>query len=447
MLKKFAESTAEKKKPAEKKPALEWPKIEAPEPVAKPAANEAEKATPAEPEKSKAEQQYDAAPEDVKAAVHLILHEATGGLDIKSLENIQDEQQPAAASIASTTSDAAVADTVEPPASDRGSVQPAPEQEPTRPADQGAAAEAVQPAEAEATPEEPAEVAAPGDISFSRNATKMETVQDVLDFGKTGELNLGITDALFRGHFADAYVAAKSAAKRKELLKTLGDETIEYFADSKIRVSRWIQSAPLDEVMKQRIEGDLRRSDTVRSQLETEVKNTFTNPMMKAISKAAKDSEAQHRQGEEDGRVLDDRDLRPRGERATDRQGPSGAPGCASAGRPDDDRRRPEEPERPHRRRQWGCGRRRRVAWLAAQQRRGSATAADIESKIDKAHLQDIAKHIYAMMDHKKAMDLRSGKITQTAVNSWLNSPRYVPMTGDPRFDRERVTCSRPAGR
>lgn len=58
-----------------------------------------------------------------------------------------------------------------------------------------------------------------------------------------------------------------------------------------------------------------------------------------------------------------------------------------------------------------------------------------VEAQIDKADLESMAKHIYEMLDWNLKGDLKTGKTTIAQVSQWLNSPYYVPLTGDPRTD------------
>ena len=58
-----------------------------------------------------------------------------------------------------------------------------------------------------------------------------------------------------------------------------------------------------------------------------------------------------------------------------------------------------------------------------------------IETKIGRATLDRASKHVYDMLKWKLSHDLKNGKVTQDMVNSWFNSPNYVPLTGDPNAD------------
>jgi len=57
------------------------------------------------------------------------------------------------------------------------------------------------------------------------------------------------------------------------------------------------------------------------------------------------------------------------------------------------------------------------------------------EAAIPKARLESAAKHVYDMLEWKKQQDIANGKVTQAMVNTWQNSPYYVPLTGDPTVD------------
>ena len=277
-----------------------------------------------------------------------------------------------------------------------------------------------------------------GGVYFARNPLKVESVQEEHDILRSGSLGLNLGDALDRGAWADAYHQAKDAAQRKELMSHLGDQLIEKFADSKIKVKNWVRNLTVDPQLKQRLEGDMYRSDTVRSQLEKDVKDQFTEPMMKAITKAAKASKisadltkktagwwmSARYAAEANAQLITKDRVALRTAQAT-----KDAAKIAQAQQDLADRISDVNGA-------IGAVKKRGVAGG-----RNNADAAETvrlaELKVDRAMLEAIAKPIYDMMAHKKAMDLKSGKVTQTAVNSWLNSPRYVPLTGDPRFDME----------
>lgn len=58
---------------------------------------------------------------------------------------------------------------------------------------------------------------------------------------------------------------------------------------------------------------------------------------------------------------------------------------------------------------------------------------ADIEAKIPAPLLDAAATPVYGMLKAKLDQDLVDGKVTQAQVDAWPQSPRYVPLTGDPR--------------
>lgn len=276
------------------------------------------------------------------------------------------------------------------------------------------------------------------EFAFQRRPLKMESVQDVLDFTKTGDLKLDLTDALDRSAWADAYVQAKNPDQRKSLLRKLGDWTIESFADSKIKVSRWIEGLPLSNNVRQQLEGDLRRSDTMRSALEKEVKQRFTEPMFKAIHTAAKASKLSSDQVKKMAGYWMTAKYAPeanaqliRRDRAALRSAQAGGDPVEIAKAQQDLAERLADVN--------GAIGAPKVRGVAGGMNDAEAAQVlkNIESKIDRKHLDAIAAPIYEMMEWKKQSDLSVGKVTQTMVNSWLNSTNYVPLTGDPRADRE----------
>lgn len=58
-----------------------------------------------------------------------------------------------------------------------------------------------------------------------------------------------------------------------------------------------------------------------------------------------------------------------------------------------------------------------------------------IEAKIPRDLLKAAAKPVYGVLKWKLANDIKDGKVSQATVNTWNNSPNYVPLTGDPRTD------------
>lgn len=276
------------------------------------------------------------------------------------------------------------------------------------------------------------------EVSFARNPLKLMTVAEERAFTASGKVNYELGDAIERGQWADAFMLAKDPAQRKALLRKLGDKAIELFPDSKIKVSRWIEGLGLSNNLKQSLEGDLRRSDTIRSALETDVKDQFTIPMMKAITAAAK---ATGRSSDEVKKlagswmsaryspkasamlILKDRTA------LLEAQATGDASKIAAAQKDLNDRiLSVNGAVGDVKTRGVGGGRNNAEA---------AEVVANVEAKLTQAQLQAIAAPIYAMMEWRKAQDISSGKVTQTAVNSWLNDPEYIPLTGDPRADRE----------
>jgi hypothetical protein len=275
-------------------------------------------------------------------------------------------------------------------------------------------------------------------VSFARNATKHDDVQGMLDFAQDGKIRYELPDAVERGQWADAFLAAKDPAQRKGLLAKLGDATIRAFADSRIDLQRWIEKLPLGEPMKQRLLGDLRRSDAMRSAMEQDVKDHYTEPMMRAVTKAAKASglstdaikkvaggwmtamyapEANAwlirkdraalvvAQNSGDARAIHKAQANL-AERIADVNGAIGAAKTRGVGGGLNDAEAAEAVRR-------------------------------FEKLVDRQLLEEVAKPIYDMLADNVQRDLRNGRVTQAMVNSWLKSPRYVPLTGDPHFNSE----------
>lgn len=282
------------------------------------------------------------------------------------------------------------------------------------------------------------ESASDSGVLFARNATKLASVQEMLDFTRVGKLDMELGEALERHRWSDAYMAAKSPAQRTKLMSQLGEKVVEMFVDSRIKAERWIRGLPLPETLTQRLSGDMYRSDTVRSTLEKEVTERFVTTMMRAITAASKATKI----STDDVKKLAGSWMTARYVPEANRQlilkDRTALVTAQAAG----------DPKAIADAQQALNERLRDVSGAIGQAiKRGvaggmnDATAAQIvrnvESHIDRKLLDAIAQPIYDMLAWKKAKDLATGKVTQTMVNSWLNSPAYVPLTGDPRFDRE----------
>lgn len=276
--------------------------------------------------------------------------------------------------------------------------------------------------------------------AFARNPLKMESVQDALDFTATGDLKLDLGDAVERGAWADAYMQAKDAKQRGQLMRHLADTVIETFVDSKIKVVRWAQGLPLPEQFKQRLIGDLQRSDTIRSFLEKEVKDRFVSKMFKAVNDAAKANKLSTDQTKklagywmtaryvaEANQMLISKDRTA----LLQAQATGDANQIAAAQQNLNERIQDVN----------GAIGAAKVRGVAGGMNNAEAAQMlqNVEAKLPLAQLQAIAQPMYDMLTWKKAKDLASGKVTQSMVNSWLNSPNYVPLTGDPRADRETM--------
>lgn len=281
-------------------------------------------------------------------------------------------------------------------------------------------------------------------IQFQRNASKLMTAEEVLHFTQTAQLPHDLSDNLQRGAWADAYMNAKKPGEVKGLLKKLGDWYIEKAADSLIPVTRWVQSLPLGNNLKQRLDGDMHRAATLRGFMEKEVKEKYAANMYAAIEKAAKTS-----------KLSTDKVKKMAGEWMTARYAPkanlhlinkdraallaaqqSGDPALiAEAQRnlqariADVSRPVPQPGQTPPPFTRGVAG---GMSDAVAAQIKANA-----EAHIDVALLQEIAQPVYDMLAWKKRKDLASGKVSQAMVNSWPNHPDYVPLTGDPRFDRD----------
>jgi hypothetical protein len=59
----------------------------------------------------------------------------------------------------------------------------------------------------------------------------------------------------------------------------------------------------------------------------------------------------------------------------------------------------------------------------------------EIEKVIPKDLLKSAANPVYDLLKWKLQNDIKDGKVSQETVNTWNNSPNYVPLTGDPRTD------------
>lgn len=289
-------------------------------------------------------------------------------------------------------------------------------------------------AAAELSPEEAANMG----FRFQRNATHLSTADEAEQFLRDGKLPYQLTDTIARGNVGEAIRLAKTPGQVKGAIRRFADTVIEHIADHLIPVVRWVEALPLSENHKQRLLGALRLSNGMRAQMEEEVQDKFADPLFKAIAKAARATSlttdqikkiagywmsATYAQKANSMLVAKDRAA------LADAQAGGNAAAIAQA--------------------QVNLANRladvNRAATVTGPYKRGVAGGLSnakaqsmvtlAEAKVDPAVLKDISQHVYAMMAWKKALDLKSGKVSQTMVNSWPNHPDYVPLTGDPRYN------------
>jgi len=279
--------------------------------------------------------------------------------------------------------------------------------------------------------------AAGSQFRFSRPLKAM-TVQEALDMARTGQPAYTLGDAVERGQWAEAYRLAKNQQQRQQLFGRLGDWLIETFADAMIPVKRWIDALPLSGSLKQRLSGDLYRAAALRSTMQKELKQQFTEPMFRAIEAAAKSSKLTSDQVKMLAGYWMSAKYAPKANAwliTKDRTAliaaqQSGDPtAIAEAQKSLNDRLADVNGV-------IGATRARGVAG-GFNNAEAAQMVADVESKISRQLLDEISSHVYGMMAWKRARDIRSGKVSQTAVNSWPNHRDYVPLTGDPRWSPE----------
>lgn len=282
------------------------------------------------------------------------------------------------------------------------------------------------------------EVYAPRPVSFQRNATHLSSVDEVEQFLKDGQLPYQLNDAIARGNVGEAIRLAKTPGQVKGALRRFADTVIEHVADHLIPVQRWVESLPLSENHKQRLLGALRLSNGMRAQMEEEVQHKFAEPLFKAIAKAARSSSLTTDQIKKiagywmsASYATKANSLLVAKDRAAlaDAQASGNAAAIAIAQVNLTNRladvNRAANVSGPYKRGVAG----------GLSNARAQALVKLAEAKVDPAQLKEIAQHVYGMMAWKKALDLKSGKVSQTMVNSWANHPDYVPLTGDPRYN------------
>lgn len=271
------------------------------------------------------------------------------------------------------------------------------------------------------------------DIRYSRSV-KPRTLSEVGNLMSTGKISYDLSEAFRRDQFADAFMKAKDPQQRAGVWRRMGDSLINTFADSLIPVKRWIEGSSMSEPLKQRLTGDMYRADTVRSSLEHEAIQKFIDPMHKAIQAAAKATKKTTDEVKQiAGFWMSTRYAPEANQRLIDKDRAE----LADAVRTGDLNLIGEAQHNLNQRLQdvYGIVGQNAVRGVAGGYNNATAAKykADAEQLLNPQLLEDIAKHVYAMMDWKKAMDIREGKVTQQMVNGWLNSPHYVPLTGDPR--------------
>lgn len=277
------------------------------------------------------------------------------------------------------------------------------------------------------------------DIRFSRNATKMMTVQESLAFASSGKIPFTLGDAIRRRDWATAFMLSKDKTERQQLLSGLGDRTIAAMADGLIPVQRWIEALPMSGLFKQRLLGDLRRSDTLRSAKEKEVSSAFSEDMYKAIEAAAKGSKYSADEMKKLSGQWMTAKYAPKANRlliAKDRAALVAAQASADPVKIAEAQQNLADRLADVRGPVGATGFKRGVAG-GFNDATAAKIVADIEAKVTPQLLSDIAKPVYAMLAWKKNLDLQSGKVTQTMVNSWPNHGDYVPLTGDPRYNKD----------
>jgi hypothetical protein len=279
-------------------------------------------------------------------------------------------------------------------------------------------------------------------VNYARNPLKMESVKEALDFTSTGDLKMDLGTAIERNAFADAIVAAKNPAERKAVMQSIGETVIEKLVDSRIKLKNWALKLPasISHNLQQRLVGDLYRSDTVRSDLQKEIKEKFGDRIFKAITEASKASKmstdqtkkmvgywmsARYTPEASAQLIVKDRTA------LLEAQAKNDPALIALAQKNLQDRILDVN----------GAIGQVKVRGVAGGMNNAEAAqmVKNVESKIDPALLQAVAAPTYEMLDWKKQQDIDSGKVMQSTVNSWLNSPLYVPLTGDPRADRESM--------
>ena len=320
------------------------------------------------------------------------------------------------------------------------------------------------------------------DFQFSRNATKQMTAQESLDYATTGKLQFTLGDALRHWNFADAFMLAKNKDERKQLLSNIGDSVIHSMADGLIPVQRWIEKLPMSNLVKQRLQGDIRRAETLRSAKEKEVTSKFSEEMYKAVEVAAKKTKRTTDQIKKDVGLWMTAKYAPKANQhlitrdrtalikaqaevaaaarelaaaqqarvASRMPGVAGSVVSAAALRLANAQKRDADavPKLADARRELAerladvnsaIGTQGFVRGVAGGYNNAMAAkiVSEIEGRVDPQLLAAVAKPMYAMLAWKKSLDLTSGKVTQSMVNSWPNHADYVPLTGDPRYDKD----------
>jgi hypothetical protein len=287
----------------------------------------------------------------------------------------------------------------------------------------------------------PADANPDQDVLLQRNPLHFTDTAELLDHARNRKLPLDLGDAIAKRNYVEAMRLAKNPQQRQSTMRKIMDSVIGAVADSLIPVKRWIDNLPLDNLLKQRLTGDLYRADTLRAGMQKEVSESFTKRLFDAVDKASKQTKLTTDEVKTWAGYWMTAKYAPKANNlliAKDRaalavaRATGKADKIAEAQQNLNDRladvngriRRPNTPAK----RGLGGG---------MNNAEAAAMVQHVEAMIPEALLKEIAQPVYDLMAWKKATDLSSGKVTMDMVLSWPNHADYVPLTGDPRATRE----------
>ena len=260
------------------------------------------------------------------------------------------------------------------------------------------------------------------DIRFSKRR-----VDDLMDFSKTGNVER-VEDMRTVEAFKNIVDKDKRAA--------LGDRILTAVADKLVPTLRWIQNMNVSDKVKQTFIGSMYRAENIKSALDNEAEANFIAPLRKNIHELSKKyklrpeqvkaivgywASARYAPIANDWLITKDRQALADAQASGDKAEIDAAQTALNDRLSDINSLDLSQDNQ---------GRKVAGGMSNAQ---AAAIKSNLEKLIPASEIEAAAKPIYDLMTYKKAVDLKSGKLTPEILSKFPNSPFYVPLTGDPR--------------